>query len=153
VKTITSQLAKNFITVQRLGRAVYFVVVCLSVCLSVTSRQCIKRLVFGMEASFHPYPTLCCKEIWVSPKIRVLPSGNLSHTPVLENFTTVSRSRCCQQHSSPSSTVEFVDDTYTTVDESWLFTTSRSTVTLQLHCYGLLWIRCTKCYVLQSTRF
>ena len=27
-------------------------------------------------------------------------------------------------------TVEFVDDTYATVDKSWLFTTSRSTVTL-----------------------
>ena len=35
--------------------------------------------------------------------------------------------------SSSSTTVEFVDDTYTTVDESWLFTTSRSSVNLQLH--------------------
>ena len=30
------------------------------------------------------YPTLCCKEIWVSAKIRVLPSGALSRTPDFE---------------------------------------------------------------------
>jgi len=75
------------------------------------------------------YPPLCCKEIWVSPKIKVLGFGTLSRTSDLENFATASRSRC-QQHSSSSSTVELVDDTYTTVDESWLFTTSRSTATL-----------------------
>ena len=63
-------------------------------------------------------------------KIRVLPSGTLSRTQDIENFATASRSRC-QQHAS-SSTVELVDDTYTTVDESWLFTTSQSTVTLWL---------------------
>jgi len=78
---------------------------------------------------------LCYKEISVSPKIRVLPSETLSQTPDQENFSTASRSRC-QQHSS--STVEFVDDTYTTVDESWLFTTID-----QLHCCDLLWICCT----------
>jgi len=59
-------------------------------------------------------------------KIGVLLSGTLSQTPDLENFATASRSSC-QQHSSSSSTVQLVDDTYTTVDESWLFTTSRST--------------------------
>jgi len=67
----------------------------------------------------------------------------------LENFATESRSRC-QQHSSSSSssssTVEFVDDTYTTIDESWLFTTSRSTVTLYIHYCDLLWICCTTCF-------
>jgi len=46
-------------------------------------------------------------------------------TPELENFAAASRSRCQQNSSSSSSTVEFVDDTYTTVDESWLFTTMR----------------------------
>jgi len=49
--------------------------------------------------------------------------------PKLRTIATTSRSRC-QQHSSSSSTVEFVDDTYTTIDESWLFTASRSAVTL-----------------------
>ena len=77
------------------------------------------------------YSTLCCKEICVSPKIRILPSGTLSQTSYLENFTTASRSRCQQNSSSSSSsTVELVDNTYTTIDESRLFTTSRSTVTL-----------------------
>jgi len=33
-------------------------------------------------------------------------------------------------NSSSSSTVELVDDTYATIDKSWLFTASRSTVTL-----------------------
>jgi len=76
------------------------------------------------------YRRLCYKEIWVSPYFKVLPSGTLSQTPNLENFATASRSRC-QQHSSSSSTVELVDDTYKTIDgELWLFTTSRPTVTL-----------------------
>jgi len=39
-----------------------------------------------MEASFH-LPTLCYKEIWVSPKIRVLPSGTVSQTPDLETIS------------------------------------------------------------------
>jgi len=47
-----------------------------------------------------------------------------------ENFATASRSRCQQHSSSSSSTVELVDDTHTTVDESWLLSASRSTVTL-----------------------
>ena len=38
------------------------------------------------------YPTLCCKEIRVTPKISVLPSGTLSQTLDVENFATVSRS-------------------------------------------------------------
>jgi len=36
--------------------------------------------------------TLCYKEIRVSPKIRILPSGTLSLTPDLENFSLVYRS-------------------------------------------------------------
>ena len=31
-------------------------------------------------------PTLCCMEIWVSSKIRVLPYGTLCQNPDLENF-------------------------------------------------------------------
>jgi len=86
------------------------------VSVSVTSRHRCHRiettsrieLDFGTEASFHLYPTPCCEEFWVSPKIRVLPSGTLSRTLDLENFATVSRSRCQQN----SATVELVDDTY-----------------------------------------
>jgi len=33
------------------------------------------------------YPTLCCKEILVSPNIRVLPCGTLSNTPDLETIS------------------------------------------------------------------
>jgi len=68
------------------------------------------------------YPTLCYREIRVSPKIRVLTSGTLQQTLYLENVATASRS-CCRQNSSlSSSTVELVDDHYITIDESWLFT-------------------------------
>ena len=50
----------------------------------------------------------------------------------VENFAVTIRSRCHQldRRQSSSPTVEFVDDTYTTIDESWLFATRRSTVTL-----------------------
>jgi len=87
------------------------------------------RAGFGMELP-STYHTLCYEEIWVSPKIRVLLSGTLFQTPDLENFATSSRSSCEHNSSSSSSTVELVDDTYTTIDESRLFTTSRSTVTV-----------------------
>ena len=73
------------------------------------------------------YPTLSYKELWVSPKTKVLPSGTLSQTRDFEDFATASRSCCRQNSSSSSSTVELVDDTYATIDESRLFTTSRST--------------------------
>jgi len=74
------------------------------------------------------YRTLCYKELSVSPKIRILPSGTLSQTSDLENCATASRSRCQQNSSSSLSTVEFVGDTYTAVDESWLFTTTHKSV-------------------------
>jgi len=78
------------------------------------------RAGFWHEDFLPPVPH-CFKEIWVSPKIRILPSETLSQTPDLENFAKASRSRY-QQNSL--SMVEFVDDTYTTVDESCLFTAS-----------------------------
>jgi len=84
------------------------------------------------------YPTLCCKTSFVSPKIKVPPSGTLPRTPDLENFATASRSRCQQ---NLSSTVELDDYTYTTVNKLWL-----STVTLLLHYFSLLWICCTTCF-------
>ena len=118
-------LIRYFFTARRCASAVYVVVMCPSVCLSVTSRCCIettRRIELVLAWRLHStYPTLWYKDIWVSPKIRVVPSG-------LENFASASRSRC--QQNSLSLTVEFVDDTYRTVDESWLFTAGRSTVTL-----------------------
>ena len=123
-------------------RGIYMLSSC--VCLSVTSRYCIEKSGrIEQEASFHLSHTV---PIGIYPKMRLFPSETLSQTPDLENFATASRSRC-HQNSTSSSTVEFVDDTYTTVDESWLFTTSRSTVTL--HYFDLLWICCTRCWLAQ----
>ena len=95
---------------------------------SVTSRYCVEttgqiELVLARMLRC-TYPTLCCKGIWVSPKIRVHFSELCPKLRTLnkQNFATVSRSHCQQNSSSSSSTtVELVDDTYTTVDESWLF--------------------------------
>ena len=103
--------------------AVYAFVACPSVRLSITSRYFIEttgRIELGfLQGGFlSPVPH------WVVRKY-----GHLSRTPGFQNFATVSRSRCQQHSSSSSSTVELVDDTYTTIDESWLFTTKRSTVT------------------------
>jgi len=103
-------------TARRYGSAVFAVVVCPFVCLSVTSRYYIEttgriELGSGMEVSFH-YPTLCYKRTWVSSEIRVLPSGTSSQTWDIENFAAANRLRCQQNSSSSSSsTVELVDDT------------------------------------------
>ena len=59
------------------------------------------------HGGFLPPIPHCYKEIWVSPKIRVLPSRTLSQIPDVENFATASRSRRQQNSSSSSSTVEF----------------------------------------------
>ena len=63
---------------------------------------------------------MCCKKICVSPKIRVLYSGTLPN-PGLGKF------RCCKSISLLAKLVvvsSTFDNTYTAVDESWLFTTS-----------------------------
>jgi len=67
--------------------------VCLSVCVCPCPSQVgvlLKRieLIFGMEALFH-YPTLYCKEIRVTQKMKELPSGTLSKMLDLQNFVTV----------------------------------------------------------------
>jgi len=124
---------------------------CPSVCLSVCPSQAgivSKRVESSWFLAWRltPYIPSCVIRRFVYPRIRVLPSGNLSRTPDFENFATASKSRCQQNLLSPSSVVELVDDTYMTVDESWLFTTSRLTVTLLLHYFDLLWICCTVCF-------
>jgi len=91
---------------------VYAVVVCPSVRPFVRHKPVLCRIDWtnrtgfwhgGFHLSHNVY-----KEIWISPQIRVV-SG-------LENFATASRSRCPQNSSSSSSsTVELVDDTYTTL--------------------------------------
>jgi len=98
-------LIEHFFTARRYASAVYAVVVCLSVCLSVglLSKLVLYRNDWTNRAGFlawlpSTYPTLCSKRIWVSPKISILHSGNLSKTADLEHFATkvdrvVNRSR------------------------------------------------------------
>jgi len=88
-------------------------------------------LVFGMEASFHLYRmhSVCV--------IRKL--AYLQQLPSLWNFVPNSGLRKLRHGKSIALStelvvvvlmVELVDDTYTTMDESWLFTEGRSTATL-----------------------
>ena len=130
----------------------YAVVMCPSVCPSVRHKPALyrnhwtNRAAFWQEDFFSPVPHCVIRNFEHLQKLRYFPLGTLSETPDLQKFRSASRSRCQQNSSSSSSTVELVDDTCTTVDESWLFTTSRSTVTLQLHYCNLLWICCTNCF-------
>jgi len=128
-------------TARRYASAVYAVVVSLSVWLSVRSsvrhkpvlyrNDWTNRAGFWYGGFLPPIPHCALKTFGYLQKLGYFPSGTLSQTPDLENFATASRSLCQQNSSSSSSsTVELVDDTYTTIDESWLFTTSRRTVTL-----------------------
>jgi len=129
-------------TARRYASAVYAVVVCLSVWLSVRSsvrhkpvlyrNDWTNRAGFWYGGFLPPIPHCVLKTFGYLQKLGYFPSeGTLSQTPDFDNFATASRSRCQQNSSSSSSsTVELVDDIYTTIDESWLFTTSRRTVTL-----------------------
>ena len=70
--------------------------VCPSVCLSqagIVSKRLDESSWFWARRLRSTYPTLCYKEIGVSPKIRVrsTSSGTLSQTLDLENFATASR--------------------------------------------------------------
>jgi len=68
---------------------------CLRLCLTqlgVLSKQLDKPSWFLSWELPSTYPTLCCKEIQTTSKIRVLPSGNLLKTLYLENFATAYRS-------------------------------------------------------------
>ena len=75
-------------TGRRYASAAYAVFMCpyvrQSVCLSVTNRCCIEttgriELILAWRLLF-AIPTMCYKENWVSPEIRVLPSGILSQS-------------------------------------------------------------------------
>jgi len=89
------------------------------------------------------YPTPCCKEIWMSPEICVLPPRNFLPNSGLKTVSPRQVDRVVnktRRRRRRRSSLELVDDTYTTVDESWLVITRRSTATLQLHYCDLLWI-------------
>jgi len=65
-----------------------------SVCLSqvgVLSNRINESRWFWARELPSTFPILCYREIQVSPKIKVLPSGTLSQTPVLENFASECR--------------------------------------------------------------
>jgi len=109
--------------------------VCLSVRpsqASIVSKVLDKSSLFWHGGFFPPIQHCAVRKCGYLQKLRYFLLRTLSPTPELENFAAASRSRC-QQHSSSSSstTVELVDDTYAVapINESWLFTTSRSTVT------------------------
>ena len=130
-------------TARRYASVVYAVVVCPSVHPSVSHNTVVCRNNWTNQAVFLPwrlpstYPTLYCKESWVSAKIRALFSGH-------RKFTMACLKSCCQRNSSSS--VKLVDNTYATFSESWLFTASQWTVTLWLWYFDLLWICCTTCF-------
>ena len=111
----------SIFTARRCASAVYAVVVCPSVRPSyagiVSKRLDESSCFFAMEASFHLSHTVFYRNMGIS-KIRYFSLGLCSQTQHLENFATASRSRYQRNSLSPSSTVEFVDDTYRTIDES-----------------------------------
>ena len=97
-----------------------------------------KRLNGSSWFRYGSFLPLCCKEIRVSPKIRVFPSATLSQILYLKGFARVSRS-CCQQSSW---TVEIVDHTYDSRRVARLTHTSvdRNALTALLRSrMGLLW--------------
>jgi len=123
---------------------------CPSVCPSVTRRSSIKAD-GRIEPGFFEWelistcPTPFDKEILVASKIRVLPSETPSQTLVLKNyFATGSRWwRCwwCVNKTRQRSSLWITPR----LSRRRAHTTRRSTVTLQLHNFVLLWIFCTTC--------
>jgi len=109
-----------FCTARRYGSALYAVVACPPVRPSVRHKPVLyrndwtKRVGFWHEGFLPPTPHRVIRKFGYLQKLGYFPLG------------------LCPKLLKSSSTVEFVDDTYTTVDESWLFTTSRSTVTASL---------------------
>jgi len=123
-KTMGHYLVLKIFAARRYVSAVFAVVKCPSVRPSFSLSQAdtvSKRLdvsswflTWRLPSTYiYIYTTLCCKEIWVSPRIAILPSGTSS--PTAAYFATARRRRCQRNSSSlSSSTVELVDDTYTT---------------------------------------
>jgi len=93
VREITIITAKHFLPC---GAMLARYMLSLCVCLSVRHKLVLywnnwtSGAVFSVWRLPFTSTTLCCKVIWVSPKIRVLPSGNLSQT--LDCFLGVRKS-------------------------------------------------------------
>ena len=75
VYVVTDVTVKPVFTARHYASLVFAVIMCPSVCLSVTSQYCIKTSWFSAWELPLTYPIPCCKEILIPPKIRVLPSG------------------------------------------------------------------------------
>jgi len=82
------------------------------------------ELVLGMQACFHLSDTVI-RNLGISKNYG---TSLWDSVPRSEKISPLQVDRVVN-NSSSSSTVELVDDTYRTIDESWLFTASRSTVT------------------------
>jgi len=111
-------------TARRYDSAVFAVVVCPSVRSSqngIVSKRLGGSSWYLAQSLPSVYPTLCCKEIWYFQKVKYLHVELCPKLRTLENFATACWSRCQQNSSSSSSTVEFVDDIYATIDEARLF--------------------------------
>jgi len=76
---------------------------CLSVCLSVTSRYCIEKADRAVVADklLSVYPTLCWKKIRISPKLTVRPSATAPSSKFREKKSPwyTNRRKCCHFHS------------------------------------------------------
>ena len=116
---------------------------CLSVCvclsqIGVLLKQLNESSWFWHGSFLRPI-YLHCKEIWIPPKIRVLPSWTLSQTLDLETWKTSMTIRSCCQHDLL--TVEVVDHAFEAmmVDSGHVmsghtqFITCQSTVVLSFH--------------------
>ena len=142
---LTSTISSVAFSARRYASAVYAVVVCLSVRPSVRHKPVLyrkdwtNRAGFWHEGFLPPIPHCVIRKSGYLQKLRYFP---VALCPKLRYFVTSSRSRC-QQNSSSSSTVELVDDTYTTIDESRLAVYWKS-----VDCNPLtpLWICCTTCF-------
>jgi len=91
--TISCRIAVQFLPAWRYNSADTSYV-SVSVCLSqvgVLSNRINESRWFWARELPSTFPILCYGEIQVSPKIKVLPSGTLSQTPVLENFASECR--------------------------------------------------------------
>ena len=125
--------------------------VCLSVCPFVRHKPVLCQNDWTNRADFWqwhrgfflPITHSVIRKFGYLQKIVYFPLELFPQLRTRKNFAPASRSRCQQNSSSSSSTVEFIDDT---IDASWLFTASLSTVTLQLCYFDLSWICCTTCF-------
>ena len=101
-KTLLSALI--VFTARRYASAVYAMALCLclSVCLCLSEVGVLLKWLNGLSGFLtwrlpSTYPTLCYKEIVLTPKIRVLPSGTLSKMLDLEIFITAAGRAECRQ--------------------------------------------------------